>query len=364
MSPPRTRLKSSTSDEAFGANPDNARKRKHCEADTSFLLSEIDTLKSVCNNTLRSVVDLKMMIEQLLNENNSIKTELSLFKSLYASATAERDKNHNNIVDKLQKLTPASVQTPSFASVVQSNPVVVIKPKNVNQPSEATKKDLRENMSPTSSKFCGMRNVANGGVLIECESEDGSNKLLEDAAIKLGENYIVTIPNKRPTKIRIVGMSEQYSTEKLVEKMVTQNPELFHTGHSVEVVSTFKVKTRFGAKVVVDSDSFANLIAGSKLRIGWDICHVYEAFDVVRCYNCSGYHHLAKNCTLKKTCPKCSGEHTLVECNSTIERCCNCTEAAIALNLALGTDHSALSSDCPVYIRKINAQRRRTNYNK
>lgn len=351
MSPPRTRKRTnSVTDMSDSATSDTgaARKRKRKENDVTALMNEILLLKTVSNNTFKVVDDLKLLVQKLLEENVSIKAELRLLQSLRASSTASNSSSSNKS---------------SFASIVKSNPVVVIKPKNADQPSETTKKDLRANMSPTASKFCGVRNAANGGVVIECESEAGSNILLKDAAVKLGENYVVTIPTKRPTKIRIIGMSEQLSSETLIQKMVAQNPEIFVSGYSAEVVSTFKLKERFGAKLIVDPDSFAKVIFSSKLRLGWDICHVYEDFDLIRCYNCSGYHHLAKNCTSKKQCPKCAGEHAMLECKSSVERCCNCVEAASTLNLALGTNHSASSPDCHVYIRKINAQRRRTNYN-
>lgn len=332
MSPPRTRMKrtntvSDFSDDAMSDGKSN-RKRKRNEPDITALMSEIDTLNSVCNNTFKAVDDLKLLVNMLLEENKSIKTELRLLQSNHA-ATAD--------IDKLQRIksTSGSAQAISFASVVKSNPVVIIKPKNADQPSETTKKDLRENMSPTASKFCGVRNVANGGIVIECENIAGSNVLLKDAAAKLGENYVVTIPTKRPTKIRVIGMSEQLSSETLIQKMVAQNPEVFQTGYSAEVVSTFKIKNGFGAKLIIDSDSFAKIINSSKLRLGWDICRVFEDFDLVRCYNCSGYHHLAKNCTSKKQCPKCAGEHSVLECKSTVERCSKCVEAESSLNLGL-----------------------------
>lgn len=92
-------------------------------------------------------------------------------------------------------------------------------------------------------------------------------------------------------------------------------------------------------------------VANSKLRIGWDVCRVSEAFDIVRCFNCSDYHHMSKDCTSKKRCPKCSGEHALLECKSTIESCCNnYSEAVKSLKLDLDTNHSAMSLDCPAYI--------------
>lgn len=83
-------------------------------------------------------------------------------------------------------------------------------------------------------------------------------------------------------------------------------------------------------------------------------------FDIIRCYNCSSFNHFAKDCTT--SCHKCAEPHTLIECCSVLECCCNCKDVADSLKLSLDTGHSASSLDCPVYIRKVNAQRKRTNY--
>lgn len=78
-------------------------------------------------------------------------------------------------------------------------------------------------------------------------------------------------------------------------------------------------------------------VAKSKLRIGLDDCCVVEACDIVRSFNGSDYHHMSKDCTSRKRFPKCAGEHALLECKSTVESCCNCSEAVKSLKLDLDT---------------------------
>lgn len=130
------------------------------------------------------------------------------------------------------------------------------------------------------------------------------------------------------------------------------------------IVHSFKLgKTSlFGAVIELDGVSFSNVMQKSKLRIGWDICSIYESFDVKRCFNCLAYHHTASNCTEAVCCSKCSGTHKWTECKSQTECCINCKTAASNLNMSLDTVHSALSVDCVVYKRKIEMERRRIDY--
>lgn len=216
MSPPRTRPESSSESTAFDAAQ---RKRKNSDNDneTSSLIDRIDGLKMVCNNTFKVVNELKAVVGNLLAENIGIKAELCKLHELHSSTSAKSDQCHSNTVVQLKKLNSATTSSnaPSYSAVTKSNPVVVIKPKDATQASSATKKDLSVNISP-STTFCGIRDASNGGIVIECESIAGSNNLLKNATDKLGANYVVTIPSKRPTKIRVVGMSENMCSKSRV----------------------------------------------------------------------------------------------------------------------------------------------------
>lgn len=213
MSPPRTRLKS-CSDLAgisSASTASNQRKRKISETDMLSLMNQIDSLKAVCNNTFQIVEELKCTVDSLVAENIAVKTELCKLQDV------------NN--QHLKKMLPSSASTSSkalYSTAVKSNPVVVIKPKDVLQTSSTIKKHLRENISPSKNTFRDVRNAIKGSVVIECDSVAGSNTLLKDATDKLGPNYVVTIPTKRQTKIRVLGMSEQLSSELLISKVMAR----------------------------------------------------------------------------------------------------------------------------------------------
>lgn len=109
----------------------------------------------------------------------------------------------------------------------------------------------------------------------------------------------------------------------------------------------------------IDPTSFLKILETKKLRIDWDICSVEETFDLMRCYNCSGFYHTAKKCTSKMCCPCCSKEHKLADCPSKAETCINCKLASTNLKMS---SHSAWSRNCLVYLRKINLEKLSVEY--
>lgn len=63
-----------------------------------------------------------------------------------------------------------------------------------------------------------------------------------------------------------------------------------------------------------------------KLKIGWNMCKVQDYIEILRCYKCCGYYHLAKDCTKKETCGNCANHHATKEYKSEIKKCVNCEE--------------------------------------
>lgn len=221
---------------------------------------------------------------------------------------------------------------------------------------------MASTVNPPTIPISNIRNAAKGSVIIECNSKSSSVALAKDVTEKLGPNYSVKVPVKRNPKIKIIGISEELQHDTIKASLLQQNKDLFKDGCKLVVVHSFKTLKSFGVKLELDYESFQKVMANPKVRIGWDICNVYEAFDLVRCFNCCGYHHIAKNCTEPTKCSKCSGDHKLNECTSILEKCTNCSSAAESLKISIDITHSAMSLDCPVYLRKINLERKRTNY--
>lgn len=201
MPPPITRLKAAIEP---GSKSDRKRNASEMvETDLDTLSEQINVLNDVCQNTFKIVEELKMVVANLFAENVHIRDEL-------------------NKLQQVQVLAPIHDIPPrvSYASAVKSKPVVIVRPKDSSQDSSLTKKALREKVVPSNNTVCGVRNTARGGIVIECDNLEGTNIIQKDISTQLGDSYVVSVPTKRPTKIRIVGMSEQLSTKDIINNIL------------------------------------------------------------------------------------------------------------------------------------------------
>lgn len=362
--------------------------------DCKILENKIDELLVIVKNSNELCVSLSKNVCLLMDDNTKLRHEISLLsgknvelitevhkikeKDEVWSANCEALKKSNDTVitcveNVKHSLTHAmSAKStvinpndtfPSFASMVKSAyPVLVVKPKDITQKCETTIAEIRKAIDPNGIQIRNVRNTRNGGIAIECGNKDAHDKLKMDATTLLGADFNVTVPQKRIPKVRVMGLSEL--SDNLVETIKSQNDHIFGSSSTINVVHTFPLRNRvsYGFKMEIDSVSFGKLMQETKLRIGWDICRVYEEFDVIRCFNCSQLGHKSKDCTSDAVCPKCSGPHKIETCNSLIVKCPNCNKASADLRIHLDSAHEAWDFNCPVYLRKVAMVRKRIDY--
>lgn len=59
--------------------------------------------------------------------------------------------------------------------------------------------------------------------------------------------------------------------------------------------------------------------------MGLDGCNIYDAVEIIRCDQCSGFNHTSKSCKSKQSlCPRCVEVHLAKECHSIRTKCSNC----------------------------------------
>lgn len=94
----------------------------------------------------------------------------------------------------------------------------------------------------------------------------------------------------------------------------------------------------------------------------WDYLRfkVKSYVNVLQCYRCLEYGHSSRVCKHKTTCAHCGGvEHKAEHCPSKSgpARCIHCVRGGLANH-----QHSAMSQQCPVKIRKYEKIRSHTAY--
>lgn len=368
-------------------------KRKRLEGDIFF--GENSTIEIACDEINKkmesmcsfiekyeaSLCNINANIQSLLDERSFIREELSSLKSVY-SAILEK-LNHVPPPDQSTSVSNSLSSLPnvmSYSEIVQqpststnaintqpkssSKHVVIVKPKDSTQESKVTFSEVRKKINPVDKDIRKVKNVNNGGIVIECGSKSDANDLIKEMEQHLGDNYQARAPEKRNPKIRAFGLRELYTADIIEQSLRTKNKEIFEDSSTIKVLHTFAAKKTelYGFQLEVDPLSFQKIVAVGKLKVLWEQCSVQEIVDVTRCYKCCGYHHVAKNCTGKTCCSKCGDEHRYTECQSSVESCNNCKLSNEELQTNYDVNHSATSVDCSVYKRQVNLNRKKVNY--
>lgn len=218
----------------------------------------------------------------------------------------------------------------TYASVVSGTKSLIVRPKNKENDSEKTRQMLMKVVDPTASGINAIKTLANGSVLIKCNTNEAMDTIEQQLNEKEGENYTVKESRGTKAKVKIVGMTKKYSNEELTALMLKQH--LISEDTFVRVNKVYAdqntQKETFNAIVEFDAKSAEIVLTAKQISVAWDMCRAYNYVRIIRCYKCLGYNHMAKDCKNKIACCKCGGEHKLEDCKSEEMSCINCVEYA------------------------------------
>lgn len=258
-----------------------------------------------------------------------------------------------------------------YSSVVATKPAVLIKPKNQQQ-NNVTKSEILRHINPIESeiKISGVKNIRNGGVLIGCNADSDISKFKQLASEKLGDRYEVKNVGNFSPRIRLVGMSDKFSADEILEFVKFQNktvPTDTFVGKVLQISSLKKNKEIYQAVLQIDIGSYNKImsIGNGKLFVGYNLCDVYDCIDIKRCFNCSGFHHFSDKCTSNVHCPRCSEGHAVKECKASVLKCINCLKSNSDNSTNIPINHAAWDSiNCSVYKQKISEFKAKFQFDK
>lgn len=266
--------------------------------------------------------------------------------------------------EKIQKLectqtyariaSTAASNAPTLKAPVKNIPPVLIKPKNNTQDAEITKKYLQSKINPSQLKMSinSLRTAKNGVVIIKCNSEQESHKLLQSIQEQDTEDkYTVQQPQMKKPRFKIItSATNNMSADDIENCLRLQNQFI----QDEDYLNITYIKTTQNKSIVFgecSGDLFRRLMAFRKVFISWERCPVYEDNRIPRCKICFAYdHHKEADCKNNKlTCTYCSGEHRFENCPRIMKKCCNCSRSNEKYNLEHPTNHEAYSIECPTY---------------
>lgn len=331
--------------------------------DSESLIWSCEICKDILPKIFKYLEDIK---NELCNQKHLVESHEKTLKEIVD--ICKTNKLSEEVADEIKKVIRAENvgKTNSYADVLKVNdPVVVIVPKDVEQKSSVTKKLIKDKIDPADNNVSGIRSGANGSVVVECKSKAATEQFKEQAVSKLGDQYLIKLPEQRKPKLKIINIHEKLSDEVIVANIKKQN-EFINPEADIKVVKINETKrgryTDYAIIIETDSKTFADIVSREKLSIGWDKCKVFEHIQVYRCYKCLGFNHQAKDCKSTKKCKWCSEEHKEEDCKSDVQKCVNCVWANKNLKLDLDVNHHAYSKDCEVLANKIDRERKKINF--
>lgn len=297
-------------------------------------------------------IALKSMMEEALKDLNAA---FETFKTDFLTMASQK-------LSSLSVVSQPPAVDNTYAGIVSKSTrqSVIIKPKNGNQANSKTKLDLVAGINPVGSqiKINTVKHIRNGGLVVGCSGAEDADKFVELAGEKLSANYDVHRLKRILPRIRVTGISEKLAPDTLREYILGQNEDSF-CGADCKILKISSVKNRadiYQAAVQLDTVSYSRVLKAGYLIIGFDVCKVYDAVDLIRCYKCNGFNHTSQSCKRGISCPRCGAGHDVKEC--TVEEaqlcCVNCLRTNEKLGKSFDTNHAVWNSQaCSVYKESV-----------
>lgn len=305
------------------------------------------------------------VLNQILSQLKSLQQQLK--ETSDKIKTIEESSRKRTLADVFRDEANAYTPSPKVIKVSHAPkiaPVIVIKSKS-NDINIDIQSSVKKVLDPLSDPISRMRKTKTNKVVVECNSERDVDQIKEKLSQKLGNELEVDRPKSSTPTIKVIGIHDYESKEKLIQYIRKQNDQVITNSSVLNVLQVNTLPTYTTAVIETDHNTFTKIMAKQKLMIQWDSCKVYENINPKRCFKCNKFGHYAKDCEQSDfTCPKCCGNHSVKECNSNEIICANCVEANKTRNLGLPTNHFAWSMNCPVMQRRLKNVKKNIRYTK
>lgn len=290
--------------------------------------------------------------EQVVKQTNTDEKMTQVFAM--ATETKQTIENIKNNIDTKSQSNDGKKK--SYANVLRQNkkPVVLVKPKNDKQLCNKTIEEVKQKISQREIHASGIRNIRNGGIAINCDSNKSTAAIKQIVQSKLGDDYVVSLPPIKKPRVKIVGVCDTYNNDELLIAIKEQNDYLMNANIEVKKILKKTGKDRpYDVVLEIDYDSYTELMKTKFVNLGWRRCKVFDHIHITRCYKCCGFAHISTECKSKNVCPKCGDEHEYKDCKSELLSCANCVNMNKKFNTKYDCDHHALSSKCQTTKSKL-----------
>lgn len=326
----------------------------------------------------KEMADLKATIQSHLSKCDS-----TFLKTLVpVGVTPQSTKHKRKWSDVVSSNSPTPVSTNKVAfnnasaakrlkssvdiAPVKRDPILIVRANGTAEKSKV-KDAVKSALNPLSDPVKNLRETAKGDVVLVCNDEQSIEAVKKKICDTLGQLVEVNEPKMATPTVKVVGFDADLCNDhaQLMQTMKSQNVDLFDEASMIKVTDTKKRRDGQSGSAILQLDllSFKKVMKLQRVSIGWNRCRVYEQLNVLRCYKCNEYGHIAKDCTSESyVCALCTGNHKLEECQSKELKCVNCVKARVNLNINIDVNHSAFSSKCPILSKRTEQRKRNIRY--
>lgn len=209
-----------------------------------------------------------------------------------------------------------------YSEMVQRNCEKIIVRPTEEQNCEKTRKEIQERIEPEKLAISvnNIKYVKNGGILISCSDINSKDKI-KNKMEELKDKYVIEEPLMKKPTIIIVNAEEDYinkENDEIVKCLVEQNNMLNGENElKLKVVRKYIIKNKKNCGNIIvemENDIYKKALLNGTINLGWRRCKIFEHVNVIRCFKCARYGHVAKNCQNKLACIKCAGNHNSKDC--------------------------------------------------
>lgn len=193
----------------------------------------------------------------------------------------------------------------------------------------------------------GVKKMKNQRVMISCDSE-GDRRTLSHAIAQSGDKLTVSQPTIKNPLLKLMGVANDLSDQKLEEAIVKQNLKLLADITSEcpmpKVVRRTKARTNELSNVIIEiGPQHWKALVNQRIRIGYQVVKAVDQSPVIQCYKCLGFGHRAGTCRGELICGYCAGSHDTRKCEDRSNKDAKCA------NCETENNHPAYSQTCPVW---------------
>jgi len=205
-------------------------------------------------------------------------------------------------------------------------------------------------------KVRNIRKLRNKGIAIEVNSQVDVDIINRSNLESV--DLVITAPKKQNPNIVIYDVDKDCSRDELKEDFIEKNLPWSTSQERCDLEQAVNFKYSFKSKndrmvnwvVQLPGSHFHKIINAERVFMGWKTYRIKEYINIVRCFKCHGYGHIAMCSVPKQLCDYCSSEeHAREDCKQRgAPLCINCIRFK-----KKQVQHHVRDRLCPEYIRQL-----------